>query len=186
MIPKIKICSECKQNKFTSDFHKDSSHKSGFRSACKECVNKSNSNYRLKHKDYHKNYYKENKDKVKKQAKGYYLKNKERLNERCRKDYQKNKERYIERSKVARRKRLFGLTPDDYNNMFDKQQGCCAICGIHQSELKTALAIDHCHVTGQVRGLLCGKCNRALGLANDDIGILLTMVDYLNKNKGTE
>lgn len=171
MNKKTKICSGCKKEKLISDFRKDSRRKGGFGSVCKKCANKIISNWR-----------KENKDKVKRWSKAYYLKNKEKLNKRCRKDYQKNKERYIERSKVARLKRLFGLTPDDYNNIFDRQRGYCAVCGIHQSELKMALAVDHSHKTGNVRGLLCGKCNRALGLANDDVSILLSMVDYLNEN----
>jgi hypothetical protein len=76
----------------------------------------------------------------------------------------------------------YGITLEDYNKMFEEQQGCCAICGRHQSELKRALAVDHSHETGKVRGLLCGKCNHALGNVNDDISILLSMIEYLNED----
>jgi hypothetical protein len=46
-----------------------------------------------------------------------------------------------------------------YNKMFNDQKGCCASCGIHQSELSSALCIDHCHESGQIRSLLCEPCN---------------------------
>lgn len=62
----------------------------------------------------------------------------------------------------------------------------CPKCEKHQSELTQALAVDYCHENGRVRSLLCSKCNIALGNVDEDINILLSMVDYLNENKGTE
>ncbi|MCH8329663.1 MAG: hypothetical protein IIB81_04705, partial [Nanoarchaeota archaeon] len=53
----------------------------------------------------------------------------------------------------------YGLTIEDYNNMFIEQGGCCGICGTHQSKLKLRLAVDHDQKTGKVRGLLCNNCN---------------------------
>ena len=52
-------------------------------------------------------------------------------------------------------KHKYGLTLQDYNQMFDRQKGCCDICRRHQSEFSKALAVDHNHETGKVRGLLC-------------------------------
>lgn len=75
-----------------------------------------------------------------------------------------------------------GLTTDQYNILFKKQNGCCAICNVHQDNLKQALCIDHDHKTNTVRGLLCGKCNRGIGYLNDDINILHNAIDYLNMN----
>ena len=69
-------------------------------------------------------------------------------------------------SLAERRRKLkqkYGLTPEEYNRMFENQSGCCAICKKHQSEFKRRLAVDHDHGTGQVRGLLCGACNVLLG-----------------------
>lgn len=60
-------------------------------------------------------------------------------------------------------KKLYGLTPEDFNRMFAEQEGRCAICKIHQSELKSILYIDHCHETGKIRGLLCPTCNAGVG-----------------------
>ena len=60
-----------------------------------------------------------------------------------------------------RRMRRFGLTTEEYDLMMEDQNAKCAICGL-PSEGK-ALAVDHDHETGEVRGLLCGPCNMALG-----------------------
>jgi len=58
----------------------------------------------------------------------------------------------------------YGITLEEYNDMFIEQDGCCAICGIHQSELNYSLCVDHNHETGNVRGLLCRGCNANLGI----------------------
>ncbi len=79
----------------------------------------------------------------------------------------------------SRLKRQFGITLDDYNKMFEHQNGCCAICGTHQSELPRALAVDHCHTTLINRGLLCMPCNLMIGHAKDNINILKKAINYL-------
>lgn len=80
-------------------------------------------------------------------------------------------------------KRKFGLTSQDYNRMFEKQKGCCAICGRHQSEFKRALVVDHNHSTDKVRGLLCINCNLGLGHFKDSRGCLVKAVQYLGKSR---
>lgn len=75
--------------------------------------------------------------------------------------------------------RKYGITLEQYNNMFSTQKGCCAICGIHQSSLNKPLFVDHDHNTGKVRGLLCHSCNVVLGHVNDSIDILDQTIKYL-------
>jgi len=77
----------------------------------------------------------------------------------------------------------FNLTVDDYNTMFENQKGCCLICKRHQTEFKKRLAVDHCHDTKVIRGLLCSNCNTALGLFKDDIESLFAAIDYLKKGR---
>jgi hypothetical protein len=89
-----------------------------------------------------------------------------------------------ERQRRWRLKRYYGITEDDYNNMFIKQNGCCRICGKHQTELIKKFHIDHCHTTGVVRGLLCSDCNMSLGKFEDSIDILQRAIDYLKETMG--
>ncbi len=62
--------------------------------------------------------------------------------------------------------------------MLDRQGGVCAICKKKPDEGKM-LCVDHCHVTGMVRGLLCHKCNSVLAFGNDDPDILRAAIAYL-------
>ena len=137
-----------------------------------------------------KKYQLENKEKIREKQKAYYLKNKEALKKYRKEHYQENKDVYIERvrewaknNKEARKNNIlkskYNITLDDYNKMFDEQTGCCFGCGKHQSEIEKPLCVDHCHETGLVRGLLCDKCNCALGFVNDRVDILENLTKYL-------
>ncbi len=90
--------------------------------------------------------------------------------------YKNNKDK----AKDQKLKKAYGIALTDYNAMFTKQNGCCAICTIHQSELKKALAVDHCHLTGEIRGLLCKGCNRGIGYFNDSADKLYAAISYLS------
>jgi hypothetical protein len=76
----------------------------------------------------------------------------------------------------------YGLTVGDYDVMLAAQGGGCAICGraAHNGNDTRKLHVDHDHETGRVRGILCANCNRILGLAGDDTGILRKAADYLD------
>ena len=108
-----------------------------------------------------------------------YAKNKDTYKQRTKKNRELRKEHYDEMKRKSHLKVAYGITPEDYNQMFVDQDGCCAICSIHQSELNKRLAVDHCHATGEVRGLLCDKCNMALGLFKDDQDLLNKAIHYL-------
>lgn len=71
----------------------------------------------------------------------------------------------------------YGLTVADYEALFERQGGACGICREEPGESR--LDIDHDHVTGRVRGLLCQNCNTGLGQFDDQITKLLAAVDYL-------
>ena len=76
-------------------------------------------------------------------------------------------------------KNKFGITLEQYNQMFIVQNGLCLGCYKHQKDDKRAFAVDHNHMTGRVRGLLCGNCNVALGNAQDSPTILRRLADYI-------
>jgi len=88
--------------------------------------------------------------------------------------------------KNTKLKHAYGITLDEYNKMFADQSGCCAICSIHQSEVKVSLVVDHCHTTGAIRGLLCSPCNLAIGTFKDNITTLQNAIKYLGGNNGNE
>ncbi len=110
----------------------------------------------------------------------YSEKNKEIKKERNKQHYQKNPE-YRKNVKL---KNKFGITLNDYNDMFAAQSGCCKICGKHQQEFKKALCVDHCHTTGKVRALLCNNCNTMIGMAFENKEILLNGIKYLEEYNG--
>ena len=80
-------------------------------------------------------------------------------------------------------KRAFGISLDEYNTILGKQNGCCAICGISNNEIangkETRFSVDHDHKTGEIRGLLCGNCNRGVGNLKDSIETLKSAINYL-------
>ena len=86
-----------------------------------------------------------------------------------------------ERKKNNYLMRTYGITLGDYNDMFDEQQGFCAVCGVHQTAIEKSLVVDHCHSTGEVRGLLCNDCNMAIGKLGDNEEGLMKALTYLRK-----
>lgn len=89
------------------------------------------------------------------------------------------------RARSCTLKRKFGLTLEDYQLLFHKQDGKCAICRKPEQSNKKYLCIDHIHGTNpkQIRGLLCHKCNVSIGLADDSIYRLKQMISYLTVNQ---
>lgn len=93
---------------------------------------------------------------------------------RARERYQLNKQRQREAALVKR----YGISAAEYDQMLDGQGGVCAICNRECSSGKR-LAVDHCHDTDIVRGLLCSKCNQGIGLFEDDPGLLTRAAEYV-------
>lgn len=83
-------------------------------------------------------------------------------------------------------KKNYGMSLEDYNKLKTIQNNLCAICLMPEKCLKSPtssiprnLAVDHCHKTGKIRGLLCTACNRVIGLLKDDAEILKSAITYL-------
>ena len=136
-----KQCYKCLKIKKTTDFYKNKTTKDGLQSWCKDCKHKYNRQYRKKNNEKAKAWDKKTRRKAKKLNPKKYKKN-----------YRNNQ-----------LKHNYGITLTEYNAIFEKQKGCCKICDRHQSELNIALAVDHNHKTGKIRGLLCSLCNASLG-----------------------
>lgn len=91
----------------------------------------------------------------------------------------KNPENYGPKHERKRTIARHGIDEADYEKLLQNQNYKCAICGIPQLELTYPLHIDHCHITGKVRGLLCRKCNYGVGYFGDNIAILENAIKYL-------
>lgn len=89
------------------------------------------------------------------------------------------KERFKQYQKTIGRFKRHGITKEMYDTMYKEQSGNCYICNKHEIKLH----IDHNHITGKVRHLLCKECNLALGLLKENVGSLKNMIDYLEKDR---
>ena len=103
---------------------------------------------------------------------------------RDREKYLRQKRAEAKRNHRPRRNRLlvklYGITLAQYEAMEEKQGGACAIClGPQVGRRSKYLCVDHCHDTGKVRGLLCDKCNKGIGLLNHDQDTLIAAMRYL-------
>ena len=150
-------------------------------------------------KKYNPSYYQKNKEKMCQKSIDYYAKNKGEISKRRkekynvnpeprkeqrRKWYSENRERallyYAERKDHYRNNRLkreYGITLEQYKQMIMNQNECCAIC-----KNKRPLRVDHHHSRKNVRGLLCDKCNMALGLLDENMTVAENLLSYLKQN----
>ena len=77
---------------------------------------------------------------------------------------------------------VYGITLEQYNSILEFQEYRCCVCGKHESEVpRKRLYVDHCHKSGDIRGLICAHCNTALGMVKDDVEILYRLAAYLNE-----
>lgn len=174
--------------------------KRGWRLRCKACSVISK-----------KKMYEKNREKHIQQACDWAKENRPRINERKRKDRAANPEKHKEWEKDKYKKALdkhgedhrikqvlnkHKLSREQYDQMIEEQNNLCAICKRPETQMRTrvagefkgmkmiaGLAIDHCHLTGKIRALLCRKCNLGLGAFEDNIERMLIAIDYLNKHK---
>lgn len=161
-------CSRCKSHKNKSEFSSDRTRKSGLSYWCKSCqsANATTPEKRARKRELF------------------------RLNNSLPENIAKRIER---RDSVEQRARIhktmrqyrYGLSPEDHHKLLDKQNGVCAICKKPETKIVNGklipLSVDHDHVTGKVRGLLCRTCNNALGQFKDSLENLYSAIKYLSE-----
>jgi hypothetical protein len=103
--------------------------------------------------------------------------------ERGREFKDRNPERVREYGRISRLRKKFGLTLDDFDAMLTSQGGRCAICPVTEPGGVGTWAVDHCHKTGRVRGILCNRCNRGIGRFGDDPARLRAAAAYLMQHR---
>jgi hypothetical protein len=98
------------------------------------------------------------------------------------KDWWKRHPEYCKNEDLVKR---FGITYDNYMEIYKQQEGVCALCGFpetaldHRTKRPRMLAVDHCHISGNIRGLLCTKCNTGLGNFLDSPDLLEKAIKYI-------
>ena len=102
------------------------------------------------------------------------MENRELKNSRARRWRAKNKLKVRE----TNLKILYKITLKDYDDMLKAQDSKCLICGFDGP-----LVVDHCHKTNKIRGLLCSKCNKGIGLLKEDLNTILNAFEYIKKWK---
>jgi hypothetical protein len=147
----MKRCSRCKEMKSVDEFFADKNRYDGRQQYCMTCQN-------ARHRQ-------------------WVDENREQVNRYARERYQNDPHRYME----YERKSHYGLPHGTYERMLIEQGGKCAICGTDDPSPRRHFAVDHCHTTGTVRGLLCQSCNHGLGRFNDSPSILEKALKYLLK-----
>lgn len=97
------------------------------------------------------------------------------------------RERYKTKDKFQYTKRMYGLDKEDILALVNEQEYKCRLCDkefeLYSPNSKRQFAVDHCHTTNKVRGLLCHHCNIGLGMFKDNITTLERAIKYLDESK---
>lgn len=154
-------------------------------------------------KRYLKEWRTKNKDKEKVTARKWALKNPEKLRakkkrqrlkypekgaERSRRWHLKNRSKALAAARSCLLRKNYGITPEEYQRILLSQNGVCAICGKKETTkggVERSLCVDHDHVTGKNRELLCHRCNSGLGYFGDNTNLLLIAIEYLRKHSSS-
>jgi hypothetical protein len=166
-----KWCSRCKQTKCTSAFGASKRDTDGLKSWCRDCRRVAE---QIRMQD------EAVRDKNRAQHRERYLANAETERERNRARYHANKKEHQARHRRERLRARFGITVEQFDAMFAAQNGRCAICSTDDFG-KVRPHVDHCHITGIVRGLLCAPCNQGLGNFRDNQDRLRKAIAYLDR-----
>lgn len=153
-----KICNKCKNIKLLSEFSPNKRSKDKLNYCCKSCA--------IEYV---------NKDRLRKEA------GLEPLRETKSKMYG-GKGKNPEYGTFAQFKYKYGITIEDYNRKLETQEGKCKICGKHQSIFNKRMHLDHCHLTGKIRDILCKNCNQGLGHFMDNPELLEKAASYIKNH----
>lgn len=190
----VKRCCQCGTYKVLTDFHKDSSCWDGLTSRCRNC--------NIKHV---RQWYKDNSESINEQRRQWRADNYEIANARNKQRHANNRETNNERSRqwhadnreIANehrrqwtvnhpgyeRKRKYGITQNEVDELYLQQFGLCAIC--HLPLEYNEIYVEHSHLYNAVRGLVHNKCNFAIAMFEDNVELLQRAIDYLIKDYKT-
>jgi hypothetical protein len=168
LFPAAKRCRGCSEVKPLDDFYANPQGRGGLRPECKECT-----------KARRKAWYAENREREIERVRQWALANPEKIADKIARATGSEKKKASDRRSYL--KRTYGLTVEDYERMLAEQDGVCAICKQPRPENRT-LHVDHDHETGEIRALLCFRCNNALGDFEEEYELFQRAADYLDRD----
>jgi hypothetical protein len=166
---RVKRCKVCGESKPLDDFYRAAGTADGYRSDCKPC-NLAAKRARTALDP------QANRDRVRQ----WQLENPERYKAKQREYVESGQKKFWSRRYHLKRK--YGMTLADYDRIFQAQNGVCAICFEPRPDERT-LHVDHDHETDVIRGLLCFRCNNALGDFREEYELFQRAADYLDRDE---
>ena len=154
--PTWRECTKCFRVDLLENFPSHKQRRYGKARNCKTCKSEAG-----------KSWYKENRDKANQASRAWYKENSDSVR--------------------VKNLKKFGITAEDYDRMLISQNGVCKICRLPETQVDRRtggvrrLAVDHCHSTDKVRGLLCCGCNTGIGNLGDSAERLRAAADYVEK-----
>ena len=161
----MKTCRLCGATKELSEFYKAPGMRDGHRSECADC-----------NKALRKQNYARDPRAYIERAKRWQTKNRDRYLAQQRRHRADNREELREKDQKRWLAGKYSLTPAQFEKLLERQRGACAICGVVMGK---DLHVDHDHKAQFVRGLLCGSCNRGIGLLKENPETLRRAADYM-------
>jgi len=167
-----KICTKCKQDKELKEFNVRSNSKDKHTWECRECNRQRIKEHSLK-----------DITRARARRKQWNEDNPEKYKKICQKMYIKHKARF----KAQNLKTMYNLDYKEFLRIKGEQGNRCAVCGemeiARYGGVRKELSVDHDHDTGIIRGLLCSKCNTAIGLLNENEELCMKVAAYLQRSK---
>jgi len=130
-----------------------------------------------------KQYYIDNKEEISNAYKIYYQNNLDGILQQKKEYYIENQNDILVQKKEYIVQKRYRITLYDKQQIYKKQNGLCKICCVPIPMDSISCCIDHNHNTGKIRGILCNRCNFALGMCKDDVLILQAAIRYLTVEK---
>jgi Recombination endonuclease VII len=160
----MKICKACGAAKQLDEYYANPSGRDGTRPECKDCT-----------RARRKRWYLENREREIQRVLAWQVEHPEMVRARMDAFRAAGKKKVSDRK--SRLKRKYGLTLEGFDALLESQGGGCAICGRPDVD-----NVDHDHATGRVRGILCFKCNVAIGLIDEDSDRARAAGEYLDRD----
>jgi len=162
-----KQCRVCGEVKPLSDFYRMAGMRDGHRNECKPCL-----------KAAHRDWYRRNREQAIAKVKAWQRANANHVNAYQRELRSRPEQKRKQRDAYYRR--TFGISADEFDALLENQRGVCAICA-RKPEREASFHLDHDHVTGDIRGILCLGCNQGVGQFQDDAALLERAAAYVRE-----